>query len=166
MCINQCETLVTIAFCQANRNRNVIPVRVDTDQSSSSVSHWRASSVSLLAETHFDDLKGRLCFFHYSNISGLDISVRPQHPLMSAVALPAYVENQHPECIETFMLGYFYFKEFSFYYYISDATLCKFIWLNYSLIEVKSQSIDQHGLQLTTLYIYGTVSYVFVCFVF
>lgn len=89
MCINQCEKPITIAFCQANKNRNVIPVRVDTDQSSSSVSHWRAFSVSLLAETHFDDLKGRLCFFHYSNISGLDISVRPEHPLMSAVALPA-----------------------------------------------------------------------------
>lgn len=37
--INQCEKPVTIGFCQANKNRNVIPVRVDADQSSPSVSH-------------------------------------------------------------------------------------------------------------------------------
>lgn len=89
LCINQCEKPVTIGFCQANKNRNVIPVRVDTDQSSPSVSHWLVFSVSLLTETHFDDLKGRLCFFHYSNILELDISVRPRHPLMSVVTLPA-----------------------------------------------------------------------------
>lgn len=80
-------------------------------KSSPSVSHWLPLSVSLLAETHFDDLKGRLCFFHYSNISELDIRVRPGHPPppnMSVVAL----QNQRPEFTETFMLGYFYFKEF------------------------------------------------------
>lgn len=90
MCIKQCEKPVTIGFCQANKNRNVIPVRVDTDQSSLSVFYWLAFSVSFLTETHFDNLKGRLCFFHYSNILELDISVRHRQPLMSVVALPGY----------------------------------------------------------------------------
>lgn len=76
-------------------------------------SHWLAFSVSLLTETHFDDLKGRLCFFHYSNIWELDISVRARPPLMSVVTLPAF-GNQSSECTETFMLGFFYFKEFYF----------------------------------------------------
>lgn len=115
-------------------------------KSSPSVSHWLPLSVSLLAETHFDDLKGRLCFFHYSNISELDIRVRPGHPPppnMSVVAL----QNQRPEFTETFMLGYFYFKEFFPFFKkkkkkcISDATLCKFIRLNYSLIEIKAPSV-------------------------
>lgn len=59
MCINQCEKLLTIDSCQASKNRNVIPVRLYTDQSSRSVSHGLPFSVSL-AEIHFDDLKGRL----------------------------------------------------------------------------------------------------------
>lgn len=33
--------------------------------------------------------------------------------------------------------------------------------LNYSLIEIKSLSVDQNGLHHTQLNIYGTVSYVF-----
>lgn len=88
--INQCEKPVTIGFCQANKNRNVIPVRVDADQSSPSVSHWLDFSVSHLTETLFDDVKGRLCFFHYSNILEPDFSVRSKQPLMSVVALPGY----------------------------------------------------------------------------
>lgn len=60
MCINQCEKPLTIGLCQANGNKNVIPVSVDADQSSPSVSHWLPLSVSFLAETHFDNLKGRL----------------------------------------------------------------------------------------------------------
>ena len=104
MCINQCEKPVTIGFCQANKNGNVTPVRVDTDQSSPSVSRCLPFSVSLLTETLFDDLKGRLCFFHYSNIPELDISVRPRHPLMSVKSLPACGK---PECTETFMRGLF-----------------------------------------------------------
>lgn len=116
MRINRREKLRTIGFCQANKNRNVSPVRVDTDQSSLSVSHWLAFSVSLLAETHFDNLKGRLCFFHYSNISEFDISVRPEHPLYVMWWPCLHEENQHPECTETFMLGYFYFKEFFLFF--------------------------------------------------
>lgn len=108
MCINQCEKPVTIGFCQANKNGNVTPVREDTDQSSPSVSRRLALSVSLLTETLFDDLKGRLCFFHYSNIPQFDISVRPRHPLMSAESLPACgKKTQRPECTETFMHGLF-----------------------------------------------------------
>lgn len=60
MCINQCEKPLTIGFCQANKNGNVIPVRVDADQSSPTVSNRLPFSVFFLADTHFDDLKGRL----------------------------------------------------------------------------------------------------------
>lgn len=68
------------------------------------------------------------------------------------------MKNQRPECTETFMLDYFYLKEFSlFSYYISDATLCKFIWINYSLIEIKSLNIDQYGLYHTILNIYDSI---------
>ena len=167
MCINQCEKPVTIGFCQANKNGNVTPVREDTDQSSPSVSRRLAFSVSLLTETLFDDLKGRLCFFHYSNIPQFDISVRPRHPLMSAESLPACGEkNTAPRMhwnIYAWVISTS--RNFPFYYYISDATLCKFIWLNYSLIEIKSLSVDQHGLHRTTLNVRGT-SCVCVCVCF
>ena len=90
MCISQCEKPVTIGFCQANKNRNVTPVSVDTDQSSPSVFQSLVFSVSLLTETPFDNLKRGLCVFHYSDILELDISVRHRHrqPLMLAVPLP------------------------------------------------------------------------------
>lgn len=68
VCINQSEKPVTMSFCQANKNGNVSAVRVDTDQSSSSVFGCLALPVFLLTETLFDDFKGRLCFFHYPNI--------------------------------------------------------------------------------------------------
>lgn len=117
MCINQCEEPVTIGFCQANKNRNVIPVRVDTDQSSPSVSQWLALPVSPLTETHFDDLKGSLCFFHYSNILGLDISVRPRHHLTSVVALPACGKTSAQNALKHLCWVISTSRNFPFYYY-------------------------------------------------
>lgn len=166
LCINQCEKPVTIGFCQANKNRNVIPVRVDTDQSSPSVSHWLAFSVSLLTETHFDDLKGRLCFFHYSNILVLDISVRPQTALYVSGDSACMWKSSTQHALKHLCWVISTSRNFPFYYYISDATMCKFIWLNYSLIEIKSKHIDQHGRHYSTLNIYCVVSYVFVYFAF
>lgn len=66
-----------------------------------------AFSVSPLTETLFDDLKGRLCFFHYSNIPGLDISVRPRHPPYVSDVPACMWKKQRPECTETFMHGLF-----------------------------------------------------------
>lgn len=86
-------------------------------------------------------LKGSFCYFHYSNILELDIRARPRHPLVSVVGLASY-GRATVVCGETFMRAYFYFKEF---YCISDATMCKFIGLNNSLIEIKSLKIDEHG---------------------
>lgn len=91
MCINQCEKPLTIGFCRANKNRNVIPVSEDTDQSSPSVSDWLPLSVSFLAETHFDDLRGRrfLPLFKYSRVwFQCETRNTPPPPLTSAVALP------------------------------------------------------------------------------
>lgn len=42
-------------------------------------------AVCLLTETPFDDLKGRLCFFHYLNIPELDIRVTETPPYVSGV---------------------------------------------------------------------------------
>lgn len=150
MCINQCEKPLTIGFCRANKNRNVIPVSEDTDQSSPSVSDWLPLSVSFLAETHFDDLKGRrfLPLFKYSRVW---FQCETRTPSPSCQRWPC---QQRLECTETFMQDYFYFKEFpSLFssYIISDATLCKFMAMNHWLIEIKSLYVDLYGLYRAVL---------------
>lgn len=152
MCINQCEKPLTIGFCRANKNRNVIPVSEDTDQSSPSVSDWLPLSVSFLAETHFDDLKGRrfLPLFKYSRV-WFQCETRTPDPPPPCQRWPC---QQRLECTETFMLDYFYFKEFpSLFssYIISDATLCKFVAMNHWLIEIKSLYVGLYGLYRTVL---------------
>lgn len=125
-----------------------------------------AFSVSHLAETLWR-FEIKTPPFHYSNNSELDISVRPRHPLYVSGGPACVWRTGAQKSTETFMLGYFYFKDFFpfFSYFISDATLCKFIELNYSLIEIKSLNVDQHGFHWIWN-IYGTVPHVFVCFAF
>lgn len=139
MCIKQCEKPLTIGFCQANKNRNVIPVRVDTDQSSPSVSHWLPSFHSwqkLTLTIWKEDSVSSIIQIFQSLILVWD----PNTPFMSRVALPAR-EKPAPRKHWNIHAGLFLLQGFFFFlfsYYISDATLCKFIWLNYSLIEIKS----------------------------
>lgn len=100
-------------------------------------------------------------FLHYSNISEFDFTGRLKHPFSCWQWLCPDVGSEFLECTETFMMEYFYFKEilslFSSYY-ISDATLCKFMQVNNSLIEINSvKAVGQYGLYYLKLKINDTI---------
>lgn len=128
--------------------------------------HRLLFSVSLLTETHFDDLKGRLCFFHYSNIWELDISDRPRHPFMSAVTLPPF-GNQSSECPETFMLLFFYFKE---YYSLLLYFWCNIVQIHLAELFINWNKVTEHrsawALSFHLKHLQHAWSYTFVFFSF
>lgn len=162
MSINQCEKQLTIGFCQKGKNRNVIPVRVDADHGSRPVSHWHPFSVWLLAQIHFDDLKGRpfLPLFKYFRVWFYWETQTP--PFLSAVALP-WCGKRAPRMHWNIYAGYIFtsrrFCLFFSSYYISDATLRKFTQVNNSLIELNwiKVKIESYGLYNLKLKIYDTI---------
>lgn len=121
MCIKRREEPLTIGFCQANKNRNVIAVSEDTDQSSPPSSLTGCLSLSRLAPTGFDDLKGR-GVSSIIQISQSLISVRDSSTPPSRRRWPC---QRRQECTETFMLDYFYFKEFPPFFPLS-----LYVWRN------------------------------------
>lgn len=151
MCINQCEKPLTIGFCRANKNRNVIAVSEDTDQSSPSVSDWLPLCLILGRNSlwRFERKKVSSIIQIFQSLISVWDSNTP-----TPSSCQRWPCQQRLECTETFMLDYFYFKEFpSLFssYIISDATLCKFMAMNHWLIEIKSLYVDLYGLYRTIL---------------
>lgn len=124
---------------------------------SARLSLWQPFSVWLLAEIHFDDLKGRpfLPLFKYFRVWFYWETQTP--PFLSAMALP-WCGKRAPRMHWNIYAGLFLLQGDLFSsYYISDATLCKFMQVNNSLIEINSVKIQPYGLYHLKLKIYHTI---------
>lgn len=121
MCIKRREELLTIGFCQANKNRNVIPVSEDTDQSSPPSSLTGCLSLSRSWQKPALTIwkgEGFLPLFKYPRVwFQCDSSTPPSRQRWPC--------QRRRECTETFMLDYFYFKEFPPFFPLS-----LYVWRN------------------------------------
>lgn len=129
MSITQWEKPVTMGFCQANKNGNVTAVRVDTDQSSPSVSGCLALSVSLLTETLIWWFERKTLFL----------------PLLKQSRAWYYV-SEIPACmwktstqnaVKHLCMAYFYFMVF-----FSDFFLLLYFWCNNVQIHLAESFIN------------------------
>lgn len=142
MCIKRRKEPLTIGFCQANKNINVIPVSEATDQSSPPSSltgclslsrSWQKPALTSWKEEGFLPLfKYPRVWFQCETPATLPhVSGGPASGAENALKDLCWIISTSRN-----------FHTFPPSPYISDATVCKFISMNHWLIEIRFQDAD------------------------
>lgn len=142
MCIKRRKEPLTIGFCQANKNRNVIPVSEATDQSSPPSSLTGCLSLSRSWQKQALTIwkgEGFLPLFKYPRVWFQCETPAPLPHVSGGPASGAQNALKHLCWIISTSRN---FPTFFPAPYKSDATACKFISMNHWLIEIRSQDAE------------------------